>query len=399
MSNNPAMMDNIFAQPSRRLILKCGLACGAGGLLFGPDFGRAQDEAGSGALAGPRLKGVVRHPALFWEKVKADNKVKCLLCPRECEVADVERGYCGVRENQGGDYQTLVYGTLCSANVDPIEKKPLFHYLPATSAFSIATAGCNLECKFCQNWEISQFRPEQVESVAVTPEQLVNTVRARGCPTIAYTYSEPIIFYEYVRDTAALAGERGIGSVIISNGYINEKPLRELCKHLTAVKIDFKGFSEEFYSSLCAATLEPVLKTLKTLKDIGIWFELVTLVLPTRNDSPDEIKRLSEWILKNLGADVPLHFSRFQPQYRIRNLPPTPDATLDRCRKIALDAGIRYVYLGNVPMHPGENTYCHQCKTELIRRVGFRVASNIIKDGQCPKCAARIPGVWTRKQT
>jgi len=334
---------------------------------------------------------------MFWEKLP-DKKVKCTLCPRECEVADVERGYCGVRENQGGDYQTLVYGALCSANVDPIEKKPLFHYLPGTTAFSIATAGCNIECKFCQNWQISQFRPEQVASHLVPPEMLIRVCRSYRCPTIAYTYSEPVVFYEYMHDAAALGREHGVGSVIISNGYIHEKPLRQLCQHLTGVKIDFKAFTEKFYAEWCSGHLKPVLETLETLKDIGIWFEMVDLIVPTLNDSPDEIKQMSKWVLKHLGPDVPMHFTRFHPTYRVTNLPRTPVRTLERCREIALDAGVHYVYAGNVPMHPGENTYCHNCKEELIRRVGFRIVSNRIKNGKCPKCDTQIPGVWSQEQ-
>ncbi len=390
--------DNLFRQPSRRDVLGCGLACGAAGVFCAARSAVAQqDTAGTGALAGPKLQGVARHRAMFFEKLQ-ENKVKCVLCPRECEVADVERGYCGVRENQGGEYQTLVYGALCSANVDPIEKKPLFHYLPGTTAFSIATAGCNMECKFCQNWQISQFRPEQVDSRLVTPEKLVAACKRYRSPTIAYTYSEPVIFYEYMHDTAAAAREQGIGSVMISNGYINEKPLRELCHHLTGVKIDFKAFTEEFYRDQCSGHLKPVLAALEVLKDVGIWFELVVLIIPTLNDSPDEIKQMSGWVLEHLGPDVPMHFTRFHPTYRIKNLPRTPIGTLDRCRQIALVAGVHYVYAGNVPMHPGENTYCHNCKAELIRRVGFRVADNKIKNGKCPKCNTAIPGVWSQEQ-
>ncbi len=386
-------LDNVFRAPTRREVLRWSAACGA---LCAARPSIAQDVAGS-PPEGPRLKGVVRHEARFWEP-RPDGAVKCLLCPRECDVAKEERGYCGVRENQGGRYQTLVYGTLCSANIDPIEKKPLFHYLPGTTAFSVATAGCNMECKFCQNWQISQFRPEQVESVHVSPEALVARCKRDGCPTIAYTYSEPVIFYEYMHDTAELGRREGIGSVMISNGYIQEKPLRELCRHLTGVKIDFKAFSEGFYRDQCAGELKPVLATLETLKDIGIWFELVVLIVPTLNDSPDEVRKMSEWILGRLGPDVPVHFTRFHPTYRLTNLPPTPVATLERCRKLAMDAGVHYVYAGNVPMHPGENTWCHSCKAELIRRVGFQVVRNRIKDGKCPDCGTVIPGVWSREQ-
>lgn len=390
-------LDNLFIQPTRRDLLRWSLTCTAATALCNTDCARAQDVAAGNILPGPKLEGVARHQALFWEKLP-ENKVKCVLCPRECEIADVERGYCGVRENQGGNYQTLVYGALCSANMDPIEKKPLCHYLPGTQAFSIATAGCNIECKFCQNWRISQFRPEQVESTLVTPDRLVNICKSRSCPTLAYTYSEPVIFYEYMHDVAALARSKGIGSVMISNGYIQEKPLRQLCQHITGVKIDFKAFSEKFYVESCAGKLEPVLHTLEVLKDVGIWFELVILVIPTLNDSPDEIKQMSKWVLEHLGPDVPMHFSRFHPTYRVTNLPQTPVSTVERCRNIALETGIHYAYVGNVPTNPGENTYCHHCNNEIIRRIGYRIAANRIKNGKCPKCQTPIPGVWSQEQ-
>jgi pyruvate formate lyase activating enzyme len=390
-------LDNIFRHPTRRDLLRWGLGCGAAGALRPLCPVLAQDAAGTSALEGPRLKGVVRHEAMFWEQGDG-REVKCVLCPRECEVADVERGYCGVRENQGGQYQTLVYGALCSAMIDPIEKKPLFHYLPGTEAFSIATAGCNIECKFCQNWQISQFRPEQVECNEVSPERLVRTCVYRNWPTIAYTYTEPVIFYEYMHDTAALARERRVGSVMISNGYIQEKPLRQLCQHLTGVKIDLKAFTEKFYVDQCAGELKPVLKALEILKEIGIWFELVILIIPTLNDRPAEVQAMSAWVVKHLGPDVPMHFTRFHPTYRVTNLPRTPVSTVARCRQIALDAGVHYAYSGNVPMHPGENTYCHSCKAQLIRRAGFRVVTNRIADGKCPDCGTQIPGVWTQDQ-
>lgn len=391
-------LDNLFRYPSRRDVLCWGAAaCGMVGALGRSRVATAQDVAGAGALAGPRLEGVVRHEAMFWESIP-DKKVKCVLCPRECEVADVERGYCGVRENQGGKYQTLVYGALCSANVDPIEKKPLFHYLPGTTALSIATAGCNVECKFCQNWQISQFRPEQVQSHLISPAQLIEACRTEKSPTVAHTYSEPVIFYEYMHDSAALGRKRGVGSVMISNGYIQEEPLKELCRYLTGVKIDLKAFTESFYKEQCNGELKPVLATLETLRDIGIWFELVVLVIPTLNDSPEEIRQMTRWVVEHLGPNVPIHFTRFHPTYRMTNLPRTPVSTLERCRQIALESGVHYVYAGNVPMHPGENTTCHECRQEVIRRAGYRIIANRLKDGKCPDCGTVIPGVWSQKQ-
>jgi len=270
--------------------------------------------------------------------------------------------------------------------------------VPGTTAFSIATAGCNIECKFCQNWEISQFRPEQVGSVLVPPERLVAACLTERSPTIAHTYSEPVVFYEYMHDSSALGRANGVGSVMISNGYIQEEPLRQLCRYLTGVKIDLKAFTENFYAEQCNGELAPVLKTLETLKDIGIWFELVVLIIPTLNDSPDEIRRMSEWVVERLGPNVPMHFTRFHPTYRITNLPRIPVSTLETCRRIALEAGVRYVYAGNVPMHSGQNTTCHECGSELIRRMGFQVVTNRIVDGKCPKCSTVIPGVWSQEQ-
>ena len=337
------------------------------------------------------------HDAMWFEALP-DKAVKCTLCPRQCIVADVERGYCGVRENQGGQYKTLVYGNLCSLNVDPIEKKPLFHYLPGTTALSIATVGCNIECKFCQNWEISQFRPEQVPSRIVPPEALVAAARQRGIPTIAYTYSEPVVFYEYMHDTAALGRRQGVTSVIISNGYIQEAALRQLCTHLTAAKVDLKAFTEKFYREVCAGELKPVLGALEVLAEIGIHTEVVVLLLPGLNDSADEIREMSKWLLKTLGPNVPVHFSRFHPIYRMKNLPPTPVARLERARKVALEAGLKFVYVGNVPFHEGAHTYCPSCQKIVIRRVGYRTDASALKDGTCAGCGTAIPGVWTQQQ-
>ena len=331
--------------------------------------------------------------AMYYKKLK-DDRVECELCPRGCKVADLERGYCGVRENRNGKYYTLVHSRVCALNVDPIEKKPLFHYLPGTGAYSIATAGCNIECKFCQNWQISQFRPEQVDNMRLTPEEVVRFAKEKKCKTIAYTYSEPVIFYEYMCDTARVGKREGVGSVMISNGYIKKKPLVELCKVLNAVKIDFKGFTEKFYKETCSGELKPVLESLTTLKETGIWFEIVVLVVPTLNDSEKELKAMCLWINKNLGSDVPIHFTRFHPTYKIKNLPPTPVKTLEKARDIAIESGLNFAYTGNIPGHPGENTYCPGCKEIVIKRIGFTILRNSLKDSKCGNCKHPIPGVW-----
>ncbi len=332
--------------------------------------------------------------ARYYEKLEG-GKIKCTLCPHECEVADMERGTCSVRENRGGTYYTLVHSRPCSLMVDPIEKKPLFHFLPGSGAFSIATAGCNMGCKFCQNWNISQFRPEDVECRYLSPEQVVALAKRSGCKSIAYTYSEPVVFYEYMYDTAVAGQKENVRSVIISNGFINQEPVVELCKVLDAVKVDLKAFTEKFYQETCAGELKPVLDALKWIKETGTWLELVVLIVPTLNDSKDEIKRMCEWVSSELGPDVPMHFSRFRPTYMIKNLPETPLKTLEMARTTAVEAGIQFSYVGNVPMHPFENTYCPKCNEMLIRRIQYRTTVTGLKDGKCQKCATTIPGVWS----
>jgi pyruvate formate lyase activating enzyme len=318
------------------------------------------------------------------------KKIRCRLCPRECLIDDLERGYCGVRDNRDGTYYTLVHSRPCTWHADPIEKKPLFHFLPGTQAFSISTVGCNMECKFCQNWQISQIRPEQSREYKLPPASVAQAAVDRGCRSIAYTYAEPIIFYEYMYD-CAIAGHQ---IVMISNGYINERPMRDLCPHLDAVKIDLKAYTEAFYRDQCVGELVPVLKTLEVLKDEGMWFEIVYLVIPTLNDDRQEIREMCTWILKALGPDVPVHFTQFHPQYRLLNLPSTPTSSLERARDIALDYGLHYVYVGNVPGHKGEHTYCPQCGQKVIERTGFFVQRVSINHGRCQFCQTPIPGVW-----
>jgi len=330
--------------------------------------------------------------AKYYE-VLGEKKVKCVLCPHECRVADLERGTCGVRENRGGTYYTLVYGNPCSYHIDPIEKKPLFHYYPATAAFSIATAGCNFVCRFCQNWEISQKRPEQVSSIDLPPADVIRAAKKSGCKTVAHTYTEPVIFFEYMLDCAKIGKEKGVPNVMISNGYIHEKPMRELCKHLGAVKIDLKAFTEKFYRESCSGTLKPVLDTLLVLKDEGIWFEIVVLIVPTLNDGADEIDKMTRWIVKELGGDVPLHFSRFYPAFMMQNLPPTPPGTLYRARKIAMGNGVKFAYIGNL-ISDAENTYCPNCGNLLIERLRYAVNISGMNGDKCKKCGATIPGVF-----
>jgi pyruvate formate lyase activating enzyme len=331
---------------------------------------------------------------LYCHEPHAGDYVQCQLCPRECIISEGSRGNCRVRENRGGTLYTMVYGNPCAAHVDPIEKKPFYHFLPASLAMSIATAGCNLHCQYCQNWEISQFPPEDLEHYDLPPESVVQSTLRSGSQSVAYTYSEPTVFYEYMLDTAAKAREHGLRNAVISAGYINQAPLRELCRSVDAIKIDLKGFNEDFYDRVCDGTLQPVLDTIKTIHQEAIHLEIVNLVVPTLNDDVDELRELAGWIVDNVGRDVPTHFSRFQPLYQLLNLPPTPVESLEAAREIAMDAGINYVYIGNVPGHPANNTYCAHCGEPIIVREGFAVLEYHLIDGNCEYCGHPIPGVW-----
>lgn len=319
--------------------------------------------------------------------------VECNLCPHQCVLASGERGLCRVRENIQGKLYSLVYDKPVSIHLDPIEKKPLFHFLPGTIAYSVATVGCNLRCLYCQNWEISQSFPENAKSVNRTPEQLVSEALASRAQSIAYTYSEPTVFYEYMLETAKLARLNGLKNVVISAGYINPEPLKELCKYVDAIKIDLKAFNNSFYKKIVGGELEPVLQSLKIIKEQGVWLEIVYLVIPGENDNPEEIKNMAQWIKENLGENVPLHFSRFHPTYKLINLPPTPEETVRKLRQIAIDQGLKYVYTGNLGDWETESTYCQNSQEIVIKRQGFFIIEDNFKNDVCSD-GEIIPGVW-----
>jgi len=375
-------------QYSRRRFLKTGLAAGVAAtcpLLFSNSSLYAQGF--------PEDQQKFIREARYYEKL-AHKQIRCKLCPRECVIDDRERGYCGVRENREGTYYTLVYARPCTYHIDPIEKKPLFHFLPGTMAFSLATAGCNLNCKFCQNWQISQVGPEQVRSIYAPPAQIAQAAAKYECPSIAYTYSEPTIFYEYMEDTIDAGHKAGVKSVVITAAYIEKEPLENLCQKADAIKVDLKAFSEKYYKEVVKGELTPVLDALITMRKNEVWTEIVYLMVPTLNDGEKEIRALSRWIKKYLGPDVPIHFTRFHPMYLLKNLPPTPLASLERAKQIADSEGLHYVYIGNVPGHKAENTYCPKCGKLLIARTGFLVKSNKLENGYCYNCQNKIPGVW-----
>ncbi len=325
--------------------------------------------------------------------------VRCDLCPRQCEVEDGERGDCGVRENRQGRYYTLTYGNPTAVHIDPIEKKPLFHVLPGSMSYSIATAGCNLHCKFCQNWEISQTRPEETYNFDLKPQAIVDAARETGCATIAHTYVEPIIFYEYMLDIAKLSRPAGVLNVCHTAGYINPAPLAALCDHLQAACVDLKAFSEDFYQKLTGGSLAPVLESLKIFRRRGVHLEIVNLLIPQYNDDPEQVRQMCLWIREELGPLTPLHFSRFYPLYQLKHHYPTPVTTLVKAREIAQEVGLKYVYLGNVPGHPAESTFCHHCGYLLIARRGYQIRELNLRQGHCPACNTEIPGLWSKAAT
>ena len=341
--------------------------------------------------------------ARYWTPIKIKDSsylpeetiIKCLLCANGCAISNGQRGRCRTRMNVNGELKSLVYGHPISIHVDPIEKKPLYHYLPGAAAYSLATAGCVLKCKFCQNWEISQSSPEDYQVSFTPPAKIVSAARTDKAPVIAFTYNEPTVFTEYLTDISRDAKKQGIRCVMISCGFMNEAPLKEMCSVLGAIKIDLKGYSDDFYSSACGAKLQPVLRSIKQTAKSGVHLEIVNLVVPTLNDSDKMMQGLIDWILGEIGPDVPIHFTRFHPDYQLLNLPPTPIATLERAYNMAMNKGIHYPYVGNVPGHPGNHTYCPKCKKVVVERQGFFVTEMNIKDGRCKFCKQKIAGVWT----
>jgi pyruvate formate lyase activating enzyme len=334
------------------------------------------------------------HPARFWDKA-GDTKVQCGLCPRRCLISQGQRGFCRSRINKNGELFTLAYNNPVAVALDPIEKKPFFHVLPGTKALSIAVAGCNLRCLFCQNWHISQAAPDEVTSYNFTAQQIVSIAQRNHIPSIVFTYTEPTIFYEYMFDIAKEAKQAGLMTGMHSCGYINEEPLKQLIQYLDFVNIDLKSFDAEFYQKLSnGASVDSVLQALKIVNNSGTHLEITVLLIPGKNDSPQQIKRMAQWIKDNLGDEVPLHFSRFHPQFKLKNLPPTPISVLRRAYKIARDVGLKYVYIGNIIGIKQESTFCPNCGSLLIKRKGYVIIEDKVKNGACPNCGIKINGVW-----
>jgi pyruvate formate lyase activating enzyme len=333
--------------------------------------------------------------AMFYEKLQ-DHTVKCNLCSHRCHIAESKCGICGVRENREGKLYSLVYGKLIARSVDPIEKKPLFQFLPGSTAFSIATVGCNFRCENCQNFDISQLPNERKTILGreTSPEEIVEAAKPNNCKSIAYTYSEPTIFFEYALDVAKLAHKEGIKNVFVTNGYITEEPLRMIAPYLDAANIDLKSFNDQFYRNICGASLQPVLDSIKLYKELGIWVELTTLVIPTLNDTEQELQQIAEFINDEVGENTPWHVSAFYPMYKLPDLPRTPAHILRKAREIGMEAGLKYVYLGNMFGEAGENTFCPECGKMLIQRLGYRMQENKIVNSNCSYCGTKIDGVF-----
>lgn len=333
--------------------------------------------------------------AMLFERLIEDKKVKCNLCYHNCRISDGKFGICNVRQNQGGDLYTLAYGKAIAANVDPIEKKPLYHFLPGTYAFSVGTAGCNFKCSFCQNWQISQAAKSQQQSLPgnpLSPAEIVEAAIQRDCRSIAYTYTEPTIFFEYAYDTARLAHERGLKNVFVSNGYMTEEALKTIKPWLDAINIDLKAMSNAFYKNMCQARLQPVLDNIRRVRDLGIWLEVTTLIVPGANDHEKELQALAEFIA-GVDPDIPWHISRFHPDYQYTDTPATPLSVLQTAFAIGKEAGLKYIYMGNVP-NADNDTRCPQCHHPVIQRKGNRVEIDLDEKHQCSECGTPISGVY-----
>ena len=330
----------------------------------------------------------------FYHELASGNVV-CGICPNNCELSEGDRSVCRSRVNKGGKLYTLAYGNPCAVHLDPIEKKPLFHFHPKSQALSIAATGCNFRCLNCQNWQISQVKPEAVRHSDLFPDAVVQKAKENKATAIAYTYTEPTTYFEYMLDTARIARENGIYNLWVSNGFINQEPLLELCQVLDAANVNLKSFSDALYRKLNGGRLQPVLETFKTMHEKGVHFEITTLVVPGYVDDPEMIKAMCKWILDNLGPDHPLHFLRFFPRYKLDRLPPTPVSKLTEFRSLAMKEGIHYVYVGNVPGHDGNHTYCHNCGKLLIKRTGYHIPEYNLNGSTCKFCNTRIPGRWS----
>lgn len=381
--------DNPAHLVTRRAFIKSGLS-GACALCV------------AGILGFPRAagayipqKGFVNPIQSNWFSLLSNSDIQCELCPKQCLISPGKRGRCGVRENRNGKGYTLAYGNPVLVQMDPVERKPFFHVMPGTRALSVSTAGCPLECSFCEVWDMALVAPEDVYAYDLSPEKIVAQAKAAGAHSISYAFGEPVAFYEYMTDIARIAKKEGLLNLMHTSGYILPEPLKAITEMLDAVNIDLKGFDPEFYRKMVGGEIETVKDTLKILIKEGVHVEITNLIIPTVNDDMDQLKEMCMWIKNELGADVPIHFGRFYPLYKLANLPPTPVSTLDRARSTALETGLKYVYVARVTGHEGENTFCAECKEKIITRMGFVIEEMHIENGKCAYCSSPVAGRWT----
>lgn len=377
------MAKREFDNSKRIFIRKClalsaGVACMPGTSILGSII--------------PEEQSVYRMLAMYQEETP--RGIMCRICPNECVLKEGETSKCNNRRVKDSKLYTMAFGNPCSANIDPVEKKPLYHFLPGSRAYSIATAGCNLVCLNCQNWAISQTSPDKTRNYDLMPDRVVKEAGTNSCLSIAYTYSEPVTFYEYTFETAVLAKRAGIRNIIKSNGYINPEPLKKLCTVADAANIDLKSFNDSTYLKLTGGKLQPVLDSLKIYLDSGVWLEITHLVVPKWSDNMDEIGAMCKWLSENGFKDTPLHFTRFYPIHKLEQLPPTPVEVLRNAAKIAASEGLKYIYIGNVPGNESADTKCPSCGTTVIARQGYRITQNNISTGKCNKCVNEIKGIW-----
>lgn len=375
----------MIQHPRRQFLRDLGLLIGAASPLA---------ALGDSLLGVAQAAGARREVARDHYRQLGDGNVQCLVCPLNCTLRPGDRCFCRTRLNESGQLVTAAYANPCLLSIDPIEKLPLAHFLPEEKTLSVAFGGCNLRCLYCQNWSQSQEEPENLHTFDLPPDRALTGAEAKSIRTLAYTYTEPVASYEYCLDLATAARERGVRNVVATALYINPEPLRRWCAVTDAFAVSLKGFDEAFYRRVLGSSLSPVLTALEVIRAEGVWLELVTLVVPTLNDDPRTVREMCRWIARTLGSAVPLHFGRFVPQYRLRGLPRTAVTTLERCRDIALEAGLQHVYIFNLSPHEGNNTVCPSCRREVIVRLGLRVVKNEAAGGKCGHCGTALPGVW-----
>jgi len=370
----------------REFLSTCGCCLALSAMPGFPTAALTDDRTVRRGFVDPR-------PARHYSKIDGGS-TKCTLCPNGCIRTSGKRGKCNARENRNGEYFSLVYNAPCLIHLDKIEKLPIYHLAPGSDVFSIATAGCNLTCKYCQNWQFSQKPPLETDNYSITPPEVVQKAKDAFCNTIAFFYTEPVVYFEYMYDIASIAKQRGMRTIMVSAGYINDEPLREILPLIDAVTFGLKGFSKEYYADVVGGDLERVLHTLTLLHKSGVWFEIVNLIVPTLNDNPQDIRRMCQWVKENLSPSTPIHFTRFVPEYQLRNLPITPQQSLEQARGIAFETGLSYAYAGNMPGHEGNNTYCPKCRKLLVQRLGIKMKNNHIRNGKCPQCGTPQNGRW-----